>query len=88
MGASFGAGTTRCTKALIARSPGQVDVLDEPCSVTLLRRRPLLVALFPRHPSELLSNTVNVPAVLAPAPGTTRCRQVGNDLARGDVALD
>jgi hypothetical protein len=50
--------------------------------------RPLLLALLPSHATELLPDTVDVPAVLpATTWATGRC-QVGDDLARGDVALD
>ena len=48
----------------------------------------LLVALLPRDAAQLLPNPLDVPAVLPTAAGTARRRQVGHDLAGGDVALD
>jgi hypothetical protein len=56
--------------------------------VPMSRGRPLLLAPLSRHAAELLPNAVDVPAVLPATTRTARRRQVGNDLARGDVALD
>ena len=42
----------------------------------------------PRDATQLLPNPLDVPAMLPATAGTARRRQVGHDLAGGDVALD